>query len=236
MLVLVGYARVSTIDQDTALQLDALKAAGVRKVYQDKGSGVGPRPQLHQALSKLRAGDTLVVWKLDRIARSLSDLLSIIGRVRAAGAAIKSLTEPVDTSSPIGEFTLQVLGAVAQLERSMIRERAIAGQVAAFKRGKRWGGQVPAIDPADLPRLYRAKDSRRYTHKDLALMFGCSVATIDRALRRRRDPDWAKKKAAPCAEPLPILRVVFVASPLRKSDTLFAVALLLSGSSIQGPR
>lgn len=99
--MLVGYARVSTIDQDTALQLDALKAAGVRRVYQDKGSGVGPRPQLHHALGKLRPGDVLVVWKLDRIARSLSDLLSIIGRVRAAGAAIKSLTEPVDTSSPM---------------------------------------------------------------------------------------------------------------------------------------
>jgi DNA invertase Pin-like site-specific DNA recombinase len=195
--VLVGYARVSTLDQDTALQLDALKAAGVKRVYQDKGSGVGPRPQLHVALGKLRAGDVLVVWKLDRIARSLSDLLSIIGRVRTAGAAIKSLTEPVDTSSPIGEFTLQVLGAVAQLERSMIRERAIAGQVAAFRRGKRWGGQAPAIDPADLPRLYRAKDSGRYTHKELADMFRCSVATVDRALRRRRDPDWAKKKRLP---------------------------------------
>jgi len=137
--MLIGYARVSTLDQDTALQLDALKGVGVKQIYQDKSSGVGPRPQLRQVIASLRRGDILVVWKLDRIARSLSDLLSIIGQVRAAGAAIKSLTEPVDTSSPIGEFTLQVLGAVAQLERSMIRERTRAGVHAAIARGQRWG-------------------------------------------------------------------------------------------------
>lgn len=135
----IGYARVSTLDQDTALQLDALRAAGVITVYQDKSSGVGPRPQLHQALKRLKAGDTLVVWKIDRMARSLSDLLSIIQRVRDAGATIRSLTEPIDTSSSIGEFTLQILGAVAQLERSLIIQRTTAGIHAARSRGVRWG-------------------------------------------------------------------------------------------------
>ena len=140
-MALIGYARVSTIDQDTALQLDALQAAKVFVVYQDKGSGVGPRPQLHKAVAALKKGDCFVVWKLDRIARSLADLLSIIDKVKAAGATIRSLTEPIDTSNPIGEFTLQVLGAVAQLERSMIRERVIAGQIAAMRRGVVIGGR-----------------------------------------------------------------------------------------------
>lgn len=135
----VGYARVSTVDQDTALQLDALSGAGVFKVYSDQGSGVGPRPELQRAIASLRAGDVLVVWKVDRVARSLSDLLCILGRLKTAGAAIKSLTEPIDTSTPIGEFTFQILGAVAQLERSMIRERVMAGQAAAKARGKTWG-------------------------------------------------------------------------------------------------
>lgn len=185
--MLVGYARVSTIDQDTALQLDALKAARVRVVYQDKGSGVGARPELQRAISRLRRGDTLVVWKLDRIARSLSDLLSIIGRLRDAGASIRSLTEPVDTSSPIGEFTLQVLGAVAQLERSMIRERVMAGQAAAMARGKRWGPPrtLAAADERRLVKLWRSG----YTVSDLAKKFGvsygvarCAVLRADRPL------------------------------------------------------
>ncbi|WP_370465222.1 recombinase family protein [Hydrogenophaga electricum] len=130
---------MSTIDQDTALQLDALKGAGVKQIYQDKSSGVGPRPQLRQVIASLRQGDTLVVWKLDRVARSLSDLLTIIDQVKQAGASIKSLTEPIDTSNPIGQFTLQVLGAVAELERSMIRERTRAGVRAAIARGAVWG-------------------------------------------------------------------------------------------------
>lgn len=137
--MLVGYARVSTLDQDTALQLDALHAAGVREIYQDRGSGVGPRPQLRAAIQRLDPGDTLVVWKLDRIARSLADLLGVIDRLDQAKATIRSLTEPIDTSSPIGEFTLQVLGAVAQLERSMIGERTRAGIRAAMARGVQWG-------------------------------------------------------------------------------------------------
>lgn len=137
--MIVGYARVSTEQQETRLQLDALNAAGVTVVYQDKSSGVGPRPQLHFALSRLRPGDVLVVWKIDRVARSLSDLLAIIQRVRDAGATIKSLTEPIDTSSSIGEFTLQILGAVAQLERSLIIQRTTAGIHAARSRGVRWG-------------------------------------------------------------------------------------------------
>ncbi|MCS4511883.1 recombinase family protein, partial [Xylophilus ampelinus] len=117
--------------------MDALKRAGVRQVYAEKTSSVGARPQLQIALAALRPGQTLVVWKLDRIARSLKDLLAILDGLKARGIALKSLTEPIDSSSAMGEFMLQILGAFAQLERSMIRERAIAGQVAAYMRGVR---------------------------------------------------------------------------------------------------
>lgn len=137
--MLVGYARVSTLDQETHLQRDALGRAGVTVVYEDKASGVASRPQLRRALASMAPGDVLVVWKLDRVARSLSDLLSILRALSDAGCAFRSLTEPVDTSTPIGEFILQVLGAVAQLERSMIRQRTIAGQVAFLQRGGVFG-------------------------------------------------------------------------------------------------
>lgn len=179
--MLVGYARVSTLDQDTRLQLDALRAIGVRHVYQDKSSGVGPRPQLQIAVSKLRPGDTLVVWKLDRIARSLADLLTIIDRLKLAKASIRSLTEPIDTSNPIGEFTLQVLGAVAQLERSMIRERVIAGQVAAMRRGVVIGGRPKLLTELQVE---KARQMRKAGHSWLSIgrELGVSNTTARRAV------------------------------------------------------
>lgn len=179
--MLVGYARVSTLDQDTRLQLDALHGVGVRRVFQDKGSGVGPRPQLHKALASLRAGHTLVVWKLDRIARSLSDLLAIVERIKAAQASIRSLTEPIDTSSPIGEFTLQVLGAVAQLERSMIRERVIAGQLAAMRRGVVIGGRPKKLGPRDVAQAKKMRD-KGATWAEIGARLGVSNTTARRAV------------------------------------------------------
>jgi len=149
-MALVGYARVSTLDQDTALQRDALARHGVHVVFVESGSGVGPRPELQKALASLGSGDTLVVWKLDRVARSLTDLLGIQSRLKSVGASIRSLTEPLDTTSPFGEFTFQVLGAVAQLERSMIRERVMAGQAAARARA-RLGASLVAFLRLTLP-------------------------------------------------------------------------------------
>jgi len=188
-VVLIGYARVSTLDQDTALQQDALRRAGVRKVFREAGSGVGPRPQLQRALSALKSGDTLVVWKIDRIARSLSDLLSVQSRLKVAGASIRSLTEPLDTTSPFGQFTFQVLGSVAELERSMIRERVIAGQQAARARGKVWGRprSIPDDDVAQIVAMWR---SGTYLQRELAEMWGvtepCLRDTIHRFERRGR--------------------------------------------------
>lgn len=181
--MLVGYARVSTVDQDTALQRDALAAHGVLRVFNESGSGVGPRPQLQIALGTLGAGDTLVVWKLDRVARSLGDLLSIQKRLKNAGASIRSLTEPLDTSSPFGEFTFQVLGAVAQLERSMIRERVMAGQAAAMARGKRWG-RSRALQPDDEAQVVSMYLSGAGTMEELAELWGVGLGTIKCAIYR----------------------------------------------------
>lgn len=191
--MLVGYARVSTQDQQTALQRDALKAHGVQRVFVESGSGVGPRPQLQVALSTLQRGDTLVVWKLDRVARSLSDLMAIQSRLKGVGANIRSLTEPLDTTSPLGEFTFQVLGAVAQLERSMIRERVMAGQAAARARGKTWG-RVRTLSDDDVLQVVQFWRSGLYTQAQLASLWQVSVPCLRDAIHRfERRGRWAKK-------------------------------------------
>jgi len=189
-MALVGYARVSTLDQDTALQRDALARHGVHVVFVESGSGVGPRPELQKALASLGSGDTLVVWKLDRVARSLTDLLGIQSRLKSVGASIRSLTEPLDTTSPFGEFTFQVLGAVAQLERSMIRERVMAGQAAARARGK--PRSIPAADVAVIVDMWR---SGVYLQRELADIWGVSVACLRDAVHRYEHRGrWASGK------------------------------------------
>jgi len=137
--MLIGYARVSTTEQETALQLDALQRVGCFTIYEEKTSSVGARPQLQRALAGLRPGHVLVVYKLDRVARSLRDLLNILERLERVGAGFRSLTEPIDTSSAAGVLMLQLLGAVGEFERSLIRERSIAGQLANWRRGGRVG-------------------------------------------------------------------------------------------------
>lgn len=177
----IGYVRVSTLEQNTRLQRDALRRAGVRKVFEDKASGVGPRPQLHAAIAALRPGDLFVVWKLDRIARSLVDLLSMINRVSESGADIKSLTEPLDTANPYGRFTLQVLGAVAELERNIIRERVIAGQIAAMRRGIVIGGRPKLLGPDELA-LAKKLRADRLSWPEIGALLGVSNTTARRAV------------------------------------------------------
>lgn len=192
--MLVGYARVSTIDQETSLQLDALRAAGVHRIYQEKTSSVGSRPELQRALREMLPGDVLVVWKLDRLARSLMDLLSLLDKLAGLGCAFRSLTEPVDTSTPMGVFMLQVLGAVAQLERSMIRERSIAGQVAAINRGVKIGRPKSLSDEQE----EKVLDMWRGGHsmKALSRHFGVHMTAIRRVVYRVTNPDhpWLKPK------------------------------------------
>jgi DNA invertase Pin-like site-specific DNA recombinase len=134
-----GYARVSTVQQDTALQRDAFRRAGVRKVIEEKRSAGLSRPLLEDLLSRLQRGDVLVVYKIDRLARSLVDLLRILARISDSGASFKSLTEPLETQTPVGRMMLQLLGAVAEFERAVIRERCQAGRNAARERGVRFG-------------------------------------------------------------------------------------------------
>ncbi|MDD2609519.1 MAG: recombinase family protein [Giesbergeria sp.] len=181
--MLIGYARVSTKDQETHLQLDALHKCGVDVIYQEKVSSVGSRPELRRLLAALKPGDVLVVYKMDRIARSLSDLLSILDSIKAAEASIRSLTEPLDTSGPIGTFMIQVLGAVAQLERSIIRERTVAGQVAAVKRGQVFGRPKLLTHEQELEVL-RSVDSG-VTQSETARNFGVSLIVVRRILDER---------------------------------------------------
>lgn len=183
----VGYARVSTEDQDTDLQVRALRAAGVTRIYQEKGSGVGPRPQLQKALANIQRGETLVVWKLDRLARSLIDLLAILDRLHQSGASIKSVTEPIDTSSPIGSFVVQILGAVAELERNIIRERTKAGVMAAKERGA-YLGRPTIVDDQLKAELIEKWTSGHYSSRQLAAMYGLSDSTLYRAIKGNKKP------------------------------------------------
>ena len=133
--------------QDTAAQVSALKSAGCKRVFEDKASGGRwDRPELHRLLDQLRAGDTLVVWKLDRLSRSLKDLLHILEKVEAVGARFRSLTEAIDTSGPAGRMLMQMLGSFAEFERAMVRERTRAGLKAAAARGRK-GGRQPKLTP-----------------------------------------------------------------------------------------
>lgn len=186
--MLLGYARVSTVEQETSLQLDALRSAGVGRIYSEKASGIAVRPELHRCLGDLVSGDVLVVWKLDRVARSLSDLLRILDFLKSSGASIRSLTEPIDTSTPIGEFTFQILGAVAQLERSMIRERVMAGQAAAKARGKRWG-PPRSLSPAAEAELVELYLTGGYTQKALSERYSVGIGAVKLALYRVLRPD-----------------------------------------------
>ncbi|SKH29458.1 site-specific recombinase PinR [Mycobacteroides abscessus subsp. massiliense] len=139
--MLIGYARVSTTEQSADLQLDALHAAGVEQVFTDEGvsGSVSSRPELDKCLAHLRAGDTLVVWRLDRLARSLKNLLELVESLSNSGIHLRSLTEAIDTSSASGRLILSVFGALAEFERALIIERTQAGLTAARARGARIG-------------------------------------------------------------------------------------------------
>jgi len=126
--MLIGYARVSTNEQDTATQVAALKSAGCERIFREKASGGRwDRPELHRLLDQLRKGDVLVVWKLDRLSRSLRDVLTIMEQIAEAKAGFRSLSEAIDTTSPAGRMMMQMLGAFAEFERAMLRERTKAG-------------------------------------------------------------------------------------------------------------
>jgi DNA invertase Pin-like site-specific DNA recombinase len=179
----IGYARVSTDEQTLNLQLDALRAAGCDRVFTDTASGAAAeRPGLTEALDHCRAGDTLVVWRLDRLGRSLRHLIETVTALAERGVGFKSLTESIDTTSPGGKLIFHIFGALAEFERDLIRARTRAGLTAARARG-RTGGRPRAKGLADPRQLALAK--RLYTAKEtpvgeLARMFKVSRATFYR--------------------------------------------------------
>ena len=158
----LGYARVSKADdQDTAAQVSALKAAGCTRVYEEKASGGRwDRPQLHRMLDQLREGDVIVVWKLDRLSRSLKDFLHILEKIDAAAANFRSLTEAIDTSGPAGRMMMQMLGSFAEFERAMVRERTRAGLKAAREQGRK-GGRRSKLMPRQRAEILAASPPRR---------------------------------------------------------------------------
>jgi DNA invertase Pin-like site-specific DNA recombinase len=163
----LGYARVSTTEQDTSLQIAALRAAGVVAYWEEQTSGVKARPALEQLLNLLQPGDVLVVYKLDRLARSLSDLLRIAEKVTKSGATLRSLTEPLETVTPVGRMLFQLLGAFAEFERNVIRERCSAGMAEAMKRGVKFGRKRKKFSYEEAFRM--RKEGRTYSQISEAL-------------------------------------------------------------------
>ena len=183
--MLIGYARVSTDDQDTAAQTASLRKAGCERVFTEKASGGRwDRPELAKALEQLRAGDVLVVWKLDRLSRSLKDLLTIIERIDAVQAGFRSLTEAVDTTTPAGRMMMQMVGAFAEFERAMIRERTKAGLDQARAEGRTLGRRR-ALTPAQEQDIRESVESGRRTAAQCARLFGVHRSTISRLLGRK---------------------------------------------------
>ncbi len=179
---LLGYARVSTIGQEPALQLDALEAAGCYRVFTDRVSGTADRrPQLDALLDQLRPGDTLVVWRLDRLGRSLRHLIDTTVRLEERGVGFRSLAEHIDTTTPTGKLVFHVFGALAEFERDLIVERTRSGLVAARARG-RTGGRPAVMTPAKVEGARRMYAGREHTLAEIAATIGVGRSTVYRHL------------------------------------------------------
>lgn len=184
--MLVGYARVSTLDQNPALQIDALKGAGCEKLFIEKASGASrDRPELKAAIDYVREGDTLVVWKLDRLARSLKQLIETVAILEARGIGLRSLTEAIDTTTAGGRLIFHIFGALAEFERTVIRERTRAGLSAARARG-RVGGRPAKLSVDDVKAAKALLADPTITVADIAKRLGVSPATLYRHLPAAR--------------------------------------------------
>ena len=183
--MLIGYARVSTNDQNTAAQVAALKAAGCERIFREKTSGGRwDRPQFLRLLNQLRAGDVVVVWKLDRLSRSLRDVLTIMEQLGVAGAGFRSLTEAIDTTTPASRMMMQMVGAFAEFERAMLRERTQAGVDAARQEG-RVGGRRPKLSPQQQSEIRKMVLEGDKTAAAAARLFKVHPATVSRLLERK---------------------------------------------------
>jgi DNA invertase Pin-like site-specific DNA recombinase len=178
----IGYARVSTQDQTPQLQLDALKVAGCERSFVEKASGAQrDRPELQAALGYMRPGDTLVVWKLDRLARSLKQLIETVESLENRKMGFRSLTENIDTTTPGGRLTFHLFAALAEFERSIIKERTMAGLAAARSRGRK-GGRPPSLNAKDLAAAKALLSDPGITVEEVAKRLKVSPATLYRHL------------------------------------------------------
>lgn len=184
----IGYARVSTMEQDEAFQRDALNAAGCQRIFVDKASGkLEHRPALDSMLEQLRAGDAVVVWRLDRLGRSLRNLIDLVQDFDSRGVGFVSLTESIDTTTPGGRLIFHIFGALAEFERDLIRERTMAGLAAARARGRK-GGRPTVWTPEKLRVARQMYKSRQHEVAEIARVLGVSRASVYRALAQ---PDRA---------------------------------------------
>lgn len=174
----IGYARVSTKDQDPSLQIDALKAAGCERIYTDHASGTKEhRPEYDQVCEMLREGDTLVVWKLDRLGRSLKHLVKVINDFQEAGVGFRSLTESIDTTTPGGKLIFHIFGALAEFERDLIVERTNAGLKAARARGRK-GGRPPSLVGKEKQKAVKLYHAGIYNVKQICDLMNISIPTL----------------------------------------------------------
>lgn len=185
--MLIGYARVSKGDeQSNALQATALKAAGCQRIFEEAASGGRwDRPILHDMLRQLRAGDVVVVWKLDRLSRSLKDLLHLMERIKEADAGFRSLTESIDTTTPAGRMMMQMVGSFAEFERAMIRERTSAGLALARAEG-RVGGRRRKLTERQRGEIAESVLSGRKSAAEMARLYKVSQPTVSRIVAERR--------------------------------------------------
>src|SRR3989338_6596052 len=182
----IGYARVSTADQHLRMQEDALKSAGCEEIYSDVISGVkSQRPGLEKALSFVREGDTIVVWKLDRLGRSIQNLIKTITLLIEKKIGFKSLQENIDTSTSGGKLIFHIFSALAEFERDLIQERTQAGLKAARVRGK-MGGRPPLLDTRQINRMIEMYDEQKNTVAEICKIYNISRPSFYNYLNNRR--------------------------------------------------
>jgi DNA invertase Pin-like site-specific DNA recombinase len=183
---LLGYARVSTLDQNPELQADELEAVGCYRVFTDHASGAAAsRPALDEVLDQLRPGDTLVVWRLDRLGRSLRHLIETVTDLDSRGVGFRSLRENIDTTTPGGRLVFHMFGALAEFERDLIRERTAAGLAAARIRGRK-GGRPSVMTPEKAAAAWRMYDGKTHTLQEIANVIGVSRSAVGRSIYASR--------------------------------------------------
>jgi DNA invertase Pin-like site-specific DNA recombinase len=191
--VLIGYCRVSTSDQNLSLQKDELKRFGCSKIYEDVASGAkSARVGLEAAIDFAREGDTLVIWKLDRLGRSLRDLIEIVNRLEQNGVSFVCITQNIDTRTPGGKLFFHIFGALAEYERELIRERTKAGLTAARARGRK-GGRKPAMNEEQIEQARAMMDNPKLKIKSIIKTMGVSKATLYKYVPMGKSANQDKK-------------------------------------------